>query len=344
MGVSFSHRTTTMETTYVRRAYHAGSWYESSKEKLNERLTSYLDRVEDPPPSSSSSSSSSSSPAGGVLRGLVGPHAGFSYSGPTAAYAYAELTKALRERSSRAGTTTTILVLHPSHHVWLDGCAVSGASVIETPLGNLQVDTELRKELLQSTKLFSVMARETDEQEHSGELHYPFVVKSCIDAGLSSSSSSSFERIRILPIMVGALRDGKEESYGKLLAQHVANPRIITIVSSDFCHWGKRFQYQPTDGGGAKPIFEHISDLDHQGMNHIELQEPGAFVKYIRQTRNNVCGRHPISVWLNAIRHNKDNGVEKLNVRFVRYDQSSQVRSMRDSSVSYASAIATKAL
>jgi AmmeMemoRadiSam system protein B len=308
-----------MDMYQVRRALHAGSWYEESGSKLDAVLTQNLSEVSD-------------GLVTGPVRGLVGPHAGYAYSGPTAAYAYKSLTNALRNQTD----VDTILVLHPSHHVYLDGCAISGAGSIETPLGNLQIASKLRNELW-ITKEFTVMDQDTDEKEHSGELHYPYIAKSLKDAGV-------FERIRVLPIMVGGINTSKEEHFGTVLKELIARPNVITIVSTDFCHWGKRFSYQSTpDGGPSKtPIFEHISELDHVGMNHIEMQNPGAFAEYFRETKNTVCGRHPLAVWLHAISQNKESGFEKLDVKFIRYAQSSRVRSMHDSSVSYASAVATK--
>ena len=77
-------------------------------------------------------------------------------------------------------------------------------------------------------------------------------------------------------------------------------------------------------------------------MEHISLQDPGAFAKYLKEYKNTICGRNPISVWMHAILENKSNGSEILNVNFVRYAQSSQVRSTRESSVSYASCVARK--
>ena len=329
---------------YVRRAQHAGSWYEDSGPDLDATLAEYLNNAKEDGGGHSSNNNKSndnnnnnsstggtvqSSSSSSLLRGLVGPHAGFSYSGSTAAYAYAALTKALQRQDQ---VVSTILVLHPSHHVYLDGCALSGASAIETPLGNMSVDDELRQKLYRTGR-FSVMDRQTDEDEHSGELHYPYIVKSCIDAGVVGST-------KILPIMVGAVNENTELAFGRLLAPIVADPSVITVVSSDFCHWGSRFRYQPTPSRSTLAIFQHISELDHRGMSHIELQQPGAFARYIRETKNTVCGRHPIAVWLNAIRYNNDNAIESLDVKFIKYAQSSAVRSMRESSVSYASAVA----
>ncbi len=77
-------------------------------------------------------------------------------------------------------------------------------------------------------------------------------------------------------------------------------------------------------------------------MSNIESQIPGAFVKYIKIYKNTICGRHPIAVYLWAMESNKRSGLEKVEIKFVKYAQSSQVKTGRDSSVSYASAIAQK--
>lgn len=305
----------------IRRAHYAGKWYNGIEGDLDAELTTNLANVD----------INSQLDSDVAVRGLVGPHAGYSYSGPTAAHAYKHLNSALRSE-----TITTILVLHPSHHVYLNGCALSGADKIETPIGDIPVASELRKEIWK-TEAFSIMSQTTDENEHSGELHYPYIAKSIKEA-------KAFGRVKILPIMVGSINTTQEEQFGRILKDIIARNDTITVISTDFCHWGSRFQYQPIPSSADKeiPIFEYISELDRAGMNFIEMQEPGAFATYIRKTRNTICGRHPLSVWLHAVSQNKESETEKLSIKFVRYAQSSQVRSMGESSVSYASAVAIR--
>ena len=64
------------------------------------------------------------------------------------------------------------------------------------------------------------------------------------------------------------------------------------VVSSDFCHWGRRFNYMPFAGEGE--IFKAIEALDRQGMGIVEAQDPAAFTRYLQQHSNTICGRHPI--------------------------------------------------
>jgi MEMO1 family protein len=112
--------------SYLCLVHHAGSWYENDARALSRTLQSYLD---------SAARDSTTTTSNIQLRALLCPHAGYSYSGPTAAHAYLHLRQALEQQGSTP--IEHILMLHPAHHVYLQGCAVSGASVLETPLGDL---------------------------------------------------------------------------------------------------------------------------------------------------------------------------------------------------------------
>lgn len=176
--------------------------------------------------------------------------------------------------------------------------------------------------------------------------------------------------IPILSIMCGNISDSKETSYGKLLSEILSRPDVFSIISTDFCHWGQRFSYQPTPAAATlsctivnekvtqrektvTELFKFIQNLDGRGMEFISLKQPGAFAKYLKQTRNTICGRHAIQTWLHAVVHSesqqsnhKSNGSKEndsdlpMVIDFIKYSQSSQVTSMRESSVSYASGIA----
>eukprot|EP00536_Pseudo-nitzschia_multiseries_P010791 jgi/Psemu1/204124/e_gw1.342.4.1 len=327
-----------MDRGYTRRAHHAGRWYSDDKDALDEELSQYLAEA-----ANDQEQNEQSSP----LRAIISPHAGFTYSGPTAAYGFHALGEELSKPDS---PIQHILVLHASHHVYIDGCAVSGASTIETPLGDLPVDSELRDEILalecsESASAFVVMDRHVDESEHSGEMLYPYIAKVQKTAS-ETNGRTSF--IPILPIMCGSISNAKESEFGKLLAEIIARKDVVSLISTDFCHWGRNFSYQPlpptcVSTTKTMEIFEFIESLDRQGMRHIEMKKPGDFAKYIKETKNTVCGRHAIQVWLNAVVHTErtssgQDGV--LNIAFKKYAQCAQVRSMTDFSVSYASAVA----
>jgi AmmeMemoRadiSam system protein B len=323
--------------SYTRGAYHAGSWYDDDPAKLDAALSDFLVQAaaaaEDD--DEEQQQQQRTPPGTGRLRAVVVPHAGYSYSGPTAAHAYAALRRELLTTGAGGGPAAAvrqIVVLHPSHHEYLAGCAVSGAVALETPVGNLPVDDALRREVLQLSNKFTIMKKSTDEHEHSGEMQYPYLAKILRDCRRTD--------VTVTPIMCGALSTKQEEYFGRLLADILSREHVLTVVSTDFCHWGRRFSYQPVSSDDDKlPIAEYIEQLDRRGMDLIALQRPGAFATYLQETRNTVCGRHAVAVWLRALESVGDSAVR---VRFVRYAQSNAAKSMHDSSVSYAAAIAVK--
>lgn len=284
----------------IRRASHAGSWYTDNPKKLAEELEGWL--------------TSAGLVKSSDVRGVIAPHAGYSYSGRAAAYAFGNIEPANISR---------VFLLGPSHHYYTSKCALSKATVYKTPIGDLPIDQEVIEEL-KATGKFELMDLRVDEAEHSMEMHLPYLVK--VFQGFS---------VKIVPILVGALSAENEAMYGKVLAKYVDDPANFFSVSSDFCHWGSRFNYTHYDKGHG-PIYKSIEALDKMGMDIIETGDPDAFKQYLLETDNTICGRHPISVFL----HMLTNSTTVIKIQFVRYEQSSQCKSMRDSSVSYASAAA----
>mmetsp|Transcript_10677 Transcript_10677/g.19176 ORF Transcript_10677/g.19176 Transcript_10677/m.19176 type:complete len:195 (+) Transcript_10677:182-766(+) len=190
-----------------------------------------------------------------------------------------------------------------------------------------------------------MMDQGVDEEEHSGEMQYPFIAKiiNDLNATRSENNKRRLLDIKILPIMVGSIKTDREEAFGRLLSPYLCDRGVFTVVSSDFCHWGQRFNYTPQPSSSSHPvneIHEYIAALDKRGMDLIELQRPGAFADYLRECSNTICGRHPIAVWMHSIQAS----MLTHDVRFVSYDQSEKARSVRDNSVSYASAVARVAM
>ena len=75
------------------------------------------------------------------------------------------------------------------------------------------------------------MSQTVDEEEHSIEMHLPYVAK---------VMESRRGHYTIVPILVGALTEEKEIFYGKLLSKYLADPDNLFVISSDFCHWGEK--------------------------------------------------------------------------------------------------------
>ncbi|KAI9008771.1 hypothetical protein CLU79DRAFT_776841 [Phycomyces nitens] len=190
-----------------RIASHAGTWYSNLPAKLNQELEKNLQNaykhLEKPIPGA---------------RALIGPHAGYAYSGPTAAYAYACVNTAPIKR---------VFLLGPSHHTYIEGCALSKFKSYETPLGDLCLDTQVSKELYE-TKMFAWMPSSVDVNEHSLELHLPFIAK---------IFQEKLNEITLVPVLVGSIQVQEEKAYGEIFAPYLNDPANLFIISSDFCHW-----------------------------------------------------------------------------------------------------------
>lgn len=102
----------------------------------------------------------------------------------------------------------------------------------------------------------------------------------------------------------------------------------------------KRHDKKPTN----PPIYGSIGRLDKMAMDAIETGKHDSFLGNLKETNNTVCGRHPIGVVMAAIEllqsEGKILGEGKGRFKFVRYERSSEVEDISDSSVSYASAYA----
>ncbi|MCJ1472004.1 hypothetical protein MMC13_000648, partial [Lambiella insularis] len=271
-------------------------------------------------------------------------HAGYAYSGPTAAWAYKSLDLSRAER---------IFLLGPSHHFYLTNCALTQCTHYRTPLGDLSVDTKTTAELHKTGK-FSTMTKSVDEDEHSLEMHLPYIYK------ILSRTFPSSNFPPIVPILVGNTNSSKEREYGDILAPYVEDETNIFIISSDFCHWGLRFSYTyylpasnsaPQDGRNLKSnekpsgplISDSIDRLDHLAMDCIESGSYDNYINNLQSSGNTICGRHPIGIIMCALENLKRGlKLNSLNTdfKFLHYERSSECKRVSDSSVSYASAYA----
>ncbi|KAF2132187.1 UPF0103-domain-containing protein [Dothidotthia symphoricarpi CBS 119687] len=329
----------------TRRPTHAGSWYTDNGQLLSQQLDGWLAAV----PSSTTPIGSASSQQGQVsiptpnARAIIAPHAGYSYSGPAAAWAY---------KSADWANAKRIFLLGPSHHHYLTGAATTACNKYSTPLGDLIVDTKLVKQIQQQWGL-ETMSRQVDEDEHSLEMHLPYIYKmlSLKNAAFQNDPTS----VPLIPIMIGNTDASTESRYGSLLAPFLSDLSNVFVISSDFCHWGSRFRYtyyQPPGDSSASnlrsssrvprdyPIHESIAAVDQESMDAAESGSHEAFLDQLRETGNTVCGRHPIGVFMAAVEEAEGLSDGTGRFKFLRYERSSLVEHVQDSSVSYCSAFA----
>jgi AmmeMemoRadiSam system protein B len=160
------------------------------------------------------------------------PHAGYTYSGPIAASAYAQLIPA-RNKIRR------VVLLGPCHRVPLSGLATSSADFFETPLGTIPVDRELSDQILKFPQVEEL--DQTHAQEHSLEVQLPFL-------------QQVLDKFTLLPLVVG---DASGTEVHEVLEAVWGGDETLIVISSDLSHYHDYRTAQAMDSTTCKAI-EHL--------------------------------------------------------------------------------------
>lgn len=150
----------------------------------------------------------------GKIRGIVSPHAGYPYSGLTAAHGYA-----LLQGSSYA----TVVIVSPSHHEFFDGVSVYSGRGYRTPLGTLEVNEALRDQLVGCCTCAEVSDR-GHNQEHAIEVQLPFL-------------QHILGTFKILPVVVGNQKRKHCFELGESLASILKQEDYLLVASTDLSHY-----------------------------------------------------------------------------------------------------------
>jgi AmmeMemoRadiSam system protein B len=195
-----------------------------------------------------------------------------------------------------------------------------------TVLGDITIDIEEVKALYSTNKndYISLLDLSVDEAEHSLEMQLPFL-----------KYIFGEKDFLLLPIMIGDTNSELDKKLSKLLLKYYLDPETLFVISSDFCHWGKRFDYTYYNKQ-FNTIHESIEDLDRKGMDSISTLSCENFNNYLKQYGNTICGERPISVLLATIEEYKILNEMSGKIEFAKYDQSEKVTKPSGSSVSYA--------
>ena len=164
----------------------------------------------------------------GTLRALVAPHAGYVYSGRTAAVAYAHLAA----RRGVDAPVARVLLLGPTHRVAVEGLALPGADALRTPLGEVPVDPELAARAAALPGV--VTSRAAHASEHSLEVHLPFL--QTVLAG-----------VPVLPLAVGRATAEQVADVIESLTDSFGDASVLVVVSSDLSHYLPDAQARRTD-------------------------------------------------------------------------------------------------
>ena len=144
---------------------------------------------------------------------LIAPHAGYVYSGPIAASAYALL------RHPDAPPIRRVVLLGPAHRAWVNGLAAPQADAFQTPLGRIPIDRELLDRIADLPQV--IRSDHAHAQEHSIEVHLPFLQMALGD-------------FTLVPLVVG---DTGGAAVAEVLERLWGGDETLIVISSDLSHY-----------------------------------------------------------------------------------------------------------
>ncbi len=172
-------------------------------------------------------------------KALIVPHAGYVYSGATAASAYALLAPQ-RQRLRR------VVLLGPVHRVPVRGLALPQADAFETPLGRVQVDADAVAALRGLPQV--VGSRAAHAQEHSLEVQLPWL-------------QMVLDDFELLPLAVG---DASTAEVAEVIDRLWGGPETLILVSSDLSHFLDYESAQAIDGATVRQMLALEGGISHQ--------------------------------------------------------------------------------
>ena len=228
------------------------------------------------------------------IYGVICPHAGYMYSGPVAANSYYLISSYIPE---------LVIILGPNH--WGIGCNVAAMKdvVWQTPLGQVEVDSEAAKEL---AKICDIVELDffSHTKDHSLEVQIPMLQK-------------IYPKFKILPIILVDQSYEMTTRLGPAIAKIAKSKKTMIVGSSDFTH------YEPNDFAHKQDeaLIEPILKLDLK-----------KFYDVLEQKRVNACGYGAMATTMAAC---KELGATKG--KLLKYATSCDVAGEKSSVVGYAS-------
>lgn len=211
----------------LRRPAVAGSFYPEDAQALSLRVLAMLEAAP-----------TCTDAATDVPKALIVPHAGYVYSGSTAALAYARLAHA-------HATIRRVVLLGPVHRVPVRGLALSNACAFATPLGSVPLDQEAITSLSGLRQV--VISPQAHALEHSLEVQLPFL-------------QSVLDDFTLVPLAVG---DATPEEVAQVLDVLWGGPETLIVVSSDLSHFLPYGSAQAVDQATVQTILDLQPTVSH---------------------------------------------------------------------------------
>jgi AmmeMemoRadiSam system protein B len=209
----------------IRHQQVAGYFYPAEREKLHKDISMMLQAAK---PEKTFNK----------IFGIVSPHAGYMYSGKTAAYVY----NLLRDKNYK-----TVIVISPSHAEYFPGICIYDGDAYETPLGIVEIDQTITDKLVENSKnIFRGI--QGHRKEHALEVQIPFL-------------QSVLKNFKIVPIVMG----DQSKMFVDELAEKISKifyDEILIVASSDMSHF-----YSSEEANRLDSVVEkRISNFDFEQL------------------------------------------------------------------------------
>ncbi|NQV55426.1 MAG: AmmeMemoRadiSam system protein B [Rhodospirillales bacterium] len=216
----------TLSSAHIRPPAVAGAFYPAVAGELKSAVRHYLERAK----------TEIGAHDGPAPKAIIAPHAGYIYSGLTAAAAYNALApaKAMIKR---------VVILGPCHRVGVKGLALPSATAFRTPLGDVPVDRDAAAMIqrLPQVQVFDA----THADDHAIEVHLPFL-------------QEVLDNFSIVPLIVG---EASVDEVVEVLRILWGGPETLILISSDLSHYLPYSDAQASDDGARRAI-EQLSAAD----------------------------------------------------------------------------------
>lgn len=238
-----------------------GQFYPSDPEELRRDIGSMIAEVKPPK-------------AEGTIRGIIGPHAGYMYSGYTAAHAYALL---------RGSKYASVVVVSPSHQEYFDGVTVFPGDSYATPLGIVDVDRDLREKVVACAKGAVAVSHAGHRGEHAIEVHLPFL-------------QYMLGEFRFVPLVVGDQRKANCYALGEALGDALNGGNFLLVASTDLSHYHHS---------------EIARQLDAIAIEDVKNFDPDSLMRDLELQHTEACGGGPVVAVMVALQRL---GVHRISV------------------------------
>lgn len=275
------------ESPKIRRPAVAGLFYPANPIELSKTIADYFASVEKP--------AVASRPLA-----LIVPHAGYPYSGRTAAQAYKLL---------EGEQYDTVVVISPSHTVFFKGSSVYDGDGYKTPLGLIETDRAMSEKIagLSPSVVISNMGHASGRKrgEHALEVQLPFL-------------QIALGKFKLVAIVMGDQEEESVRSLGETLGSVLAGSNSLMIASTDLSH------FHPE---------KEARRLDYEVQTAIERYDYDLLLETLESGSGEACGGGPVAAVMMATRRLGGSEVKSLG-----YTTSAEVTGEFDEVVGYLSA------